>query len=473
MGRLIDSAPHFIGGKKTMSDHRENALQYTREHHKDYLAELKEFVAIPSISTSSENAADVQQAAKWVAARLNKLGMNNVQVFQTELHPVVFGEWLGAPGKPTILLYGHYDVQPVDPIDLWKTPPFEATEQGDHLYGRGTSDMKGQNVAVFSAIDAILHTGSLPVNIKWILEGEEEIGSPSLEKFIASHKELLACDYVLNPDAGMVDVASPAITYALRGLAYFEIRIYGPSGDLHSGSFGGVVHNPALVLADLISKMHDENNRVTLPGFYDKVRALAADERAELARLPMNEKFYLEQSGVSELWGETGYTATERVGGRPTLEVNGLLSGYTAPGQKTVLPSYAMAKISTRLVPDQNPNEVEAQLRRFLEENAPKTVRWELIVMNHGWPSISDRNNAGVSALAKALETIWGKRPYFKREGGSIPVVAQMQRLLNAESALTGFALPDDNVHAPNERQHLPTFYRGIEALVHFFFNLV
>jgi acetylornithine deacetylase/succinyl-diaminopimelate desuccinylase-like protein len=453
-------------------EHRDNALQYVRDHHKEYLKVLKEFVAIPSVSTASEHAVDVQMAAEWVASRLLGLGMNNVQVFQTEKHPVVFGEWLSAPGKPTILLYGHYDVQPVDPIDLWKTPPFEATVQGEHLYGRGASDMKGQNVAVFGAVEAIIRTGSMPVNIKWILEGEEEIGSPSLEKFITFHKELLACDYVLNPDSGMLGIEAPAITYALRGLAYFEIRIYGPSGDLHSGSFGGVVHNPAVVLADLISGMHDGNGRVTLPGFYEKVRPLSADERAELARLPMDESFFMDQSGVSALWGEAGYTPVERVGARPTLEVNGLLSGYTAPGQKTVLPAYAMAKISTRLVPDQDPNEVEGQLRRYLEDHMPGTVHWELIAMNHGWPSISDRNNLGVAALAKALETTWGKCPYFKREGGSIPVVAQMQRLLGAESALTGFALPDDNVHAPNEKQHLPTFYRGIEALVHFFFNL-
>lgn len=455
-----------------MSDHREKAIGYVRDHQKDNIKMLKDFVAIPSVSTDPAYIPDMLKAAEWTAARLRNLGMKNVKIFPTVKHPVVYGEWLEIKGAPTVLIYGHYDVQPVDPIELWDGEPFGGEIKGEYIYGRGASDMKGQDVAVLSAVEAIVKTGPFPINIKWMIEGEEEIGSPSLEKFISSHKELLACDFALNPDSGMVGAEYPSITYGLRGLAAFELKVFGPSSDLHSGLYGGVVHNPAVALAELIAGMHDSTGRITLPGYYDSVRSLSAKEREEMARLPTDEAHYLEMTGVPALWGEEGFTPAERVSARPTLEVNGILSGYAGPGFKTVLPAQATAKISMRLVPDQDPGEVAKQLRAYLEQNAPNTIRWELDEKQGGPASISDLNNPGVIAFGKAIESVWGKKAILKREGGSVPVVAQMQRLLGVESVCMGFGLPDDNLHAPNERQHLPTWYRGIEAMVHFFFNL-
>ncbi len=354
-----------------MSDAREKALQYARQNGERFLTELKEVLSIPSVSTDDANKADVQHTAEWVAEQMRGMGINSVQVMPTDRHPVVYGEYLEAKDVPTVLIYGHYDVQPVDPLDLWETPPFEPTQRGENLYARGASDMKGQVVATLKAIESIMKNGGLPVNVKFIIEGEEEIGSPSLVSFMEAHKDMLAADFCLNPDAGMLGADKPSIAYALRGLAYFELRVFGPDHDLHSGQYGGAVRNPANTLAALIAGMKDENGRVTLPGFYDKVRPLDEEERAELARLPMDEAFYLEQTGAPALWGETGYSSVERVGARPSLDVNGLLSGFTGKGAKTVLPAWAMAKISMRLVPDQDPAEVRQQLLRYLEENAP------------------------------------------------------------------------------------------------------
>ena len=455
-----------------MTDHRQAALGYARAHKSEFLNTLKEIVSIPSISTDPGHHLDMQQAAEWLANRLQALGMQNVAVMPSDGHPLVFGEWLGAPGKPVVLIYGHYDVQPVDPIDLWKTGPFEPVEDGENLFGRGTSDMKGQVMATINALEAIIKTGSLPVNLKFMIEGEEEIGSPSLVKWIHEHTELLKSDFCLNPDAGMLGKEYPTITYGLRGLVYFELRVFGPDHDLHSGLAGGIVHNPAQALAELIAAMHDQDGRVTLPGFYDRVRLLSADERAAFARLPHTDAEYLALTGVKALWGEPEYTPAERTGARPTLEVHGLLSGFTGHGQKTVLPAWAMAKISCRLVPDQSPDEVYEQFKRFLNENAPQTIRWELDKFSGSPASISDLNQPGARALGTALEQVWGVQPLFRREGGSIPVVGQMQTILGIESVLTGFGLPDDNLHAPNEKMHLPTWYRGIDALIHFFFNL-
>jgi acetylornithine deacetylase/succinyl-diaminopimelate desuccinylase-like protein len=332
--------------------------------------------------------------------------------------------------------------------------------------------MKGQAVVTLKAVESLVKNGEMPVNIKWLFEGEEEIGSPDLGDFITQHKDKLASDLAVNPDSGMIGKEFPTITYALRGLAYFELRVYGPSQDLHSGMFGGAIHNPATALAELIAGMHDQRGRVTLPEFYDKVHEPSPEERQEIARLPMDDEHFLEQTGVPALYGEEGFTTNERTGIRPTLDVNGLLSGFTGEGSKTIIPAWAMAKISCRLVPDQEPEEVHQQLVRYLEEHAPQDIRWELEEMASGPASISDRNNFGVQAMSRALEAVWGKRPYFRREGGSIPVVAQMQRLLGIESVIAGFGLPDDNVHSPNEKQHLPTWYRGIDTYIHFFINL-
>ena len=447
-----------------------SALAYVQNQRERFQEDLKAFVQIPSISTDPNAKADIRCAADYIAGRLKGLGFQKVEVIPTKGSPVVIGELMSAgAGKPTVLIYGHYDVQPVEPLELWLSPAFEATRRGDNLYGRGTSDMKGQFVIVLAAIEALAKTGGMPVNVKVIFEGEEEVGSPNLEQFIIEHKDRLAADFAINPDSGMIGEQIPTITYGLRGLAYLEIRLQGPVHDLHSGSYGGAVHNPAQVLCELVAGMHDAQGRVTLPGFYDRVRKLDESERKELARLPMDDAFYLEQTGAPALYGEAGYTVIERVSARPTLEVNGLLSGFTGEGQKTVLPAKAMAKISMRLVPDQDPEEVRQQMVKYLEEHTPPTVRWELIKHAGSFASITDCQIPAVVAMSQALEQTYGKRPVFKREGGSIPVVVHMQQHLGIESVLIGFGLPDDNLHAPNEKIHLPTFYRGIETMVRYF----
>jgi len=448
------------------------AIEYVRANQEKFLNELKEFSAIPSISTLDENKPDMQRAAEWVANQLKSLGMNNVQIMPTAGHPVVYGEWMGA-GKnaPTIMIYGHYDVQPVDPIELWTSDPFNAVVRGDYLFGRGTSDMKGQVVASLKAVEAIVRTGEAKVNFKWLIEGEEEIGSMNLGEFIKNNKELLACDFCLNPDAGLIAPDKPTITTGLRGLAYFELKVFGPGKDLHSGLFGGTVHNPAQALTELIAGMHDKNGKVTLPGFYDKVRKLSKKEREDFKRLPTTNKELIAMTGVPALWGEPQFIPSERVGARPTLEVNGLLSGFTGQGAKTVLPAWAMAKISCRLVPDQTPEQTEKQLRAYLKKNAPKTIKWELTLINSAGAALVETDSAGVQALSKAFETVWGKKPYFKREGGSIGSVVLLQKYVGADSLLSGFGLPDDNQHSPDERMHLPTWYKGIEAFTHFFNN--
>jgi acetylornithine deacetylase/succinyl-diaminopimelate desuccinylase-like protein len=370
------------------------------------------------------------------------------------------------------LVYGHYDVQPAEPLELWETEPFTPSIRGEYIYARGVTDMKGQVLAFLNAMEAVQSTGSLPVNVKFLIEGEEEIGSPNLKQFITEHQEMLACDFALNPDTGMIATDVPTITYALRGMAYFELRLYGPDHDLHSGVFGGAVHNPAQVLCDLIAGMHDGQGRVTLPGYYDSVVDLDQEERAELARLPISRETFLEQCGAPDLWGEEGYSPVEQTGARPTLEINGLFSGYTGPGAKTVLPANAMAKISMRLVPNQDPEQVKGQLTHYLENNAPNTVRWELDDLVGGPASISDRNSPWIQALSEAMETVWGKRPVFKREGGSVPVVSLFSEILKVEAVNTGFSTPADNMHSPNEKMHLPTWKRGTEALIHFIFNM-
>ena len=450
-----------------------NAILFSQTHRSDFLSDLKDFLKIPSISTSLDHAYDMRCAAQWVAEQLNKMGFSGVQIFSTPRHPIVYGEHLKAgKEKPIVLIYGHYDVQPAEPLELWESEAFEPNQRGDNLFARGASDMKGQVVATFAALQSILSQGDLPVNIKYLVEGEEEIGSPNLTGFLEEHKDLLACTFALNPDSGMIAADVPTIIYGLRGLAYFELRVFGPAHDLHSGLYGGVVHNPANALSQLIAGMHDSSGKITLSGFYDNVRHLNDEERAAFAQLPMDTTYYINQTGVPSLWGDNDFIPAERVGARPTLDVNGLYSGFTGAGSKTVIPSWAMAKISMRLVPDQDPEEVHQQLTEYLQNNAPESIRWELTAMAGGKACITDINTYEAKALYKSLETVWGKAPLFKREGGSIPVVLDMQKILGIESVLTGFGLPDDNLHAPNEKLHLPTWYRGIEALIHFFYNL-
>jgi acetylornithine deacetylase/succinyl-diaminopimelate desuccinylase-like protein len=448
------------------------AIELARSQSERNLAELKEFVTIPSISTLSEHQADMQRAAEWVAHQLRSMGMDNVEILPTAGHPVVYADWLHAAGLPTVLIYGHYDVQPTDPQGEWLSPPFEPTVRGDNLYARGASDMKGQVHAFLKALEAMLKNGRLPTNVKVMVEGEEEIGSPSLRPFVRQNAGKLKCDVVLNADSGILRPDQPSMVYGLRGLAYFELWIYGPDHDLHSGMFGGSVHNPAQVLCELIAGMHDAAGRVTLPGFYDKVRSLAEDERADLARGAHSDEDWRKIAGVPALYGEQGFSTTERLGARPTLEVNGLLSGFTGEGQKTVLPARAMAKISTRLVPNQDDLAVEGQLREYLARHAPATVRWELKFLSSSPGVLVERDTPAARAAVAALAATFGAEPIFRLEGGSVPVVSLVQTELHVDSILMGFGLPDDNLHAPNEKLHLPNYYHGIEAYIRFFHNM-
>lgn len=450
-----------------------SALSYARQNGERFLAELREVLRIPSISTDPDRKGDMQHAAEWMSSQLRSVGMVNVQIMPTAGHPVVYGEWLEAGrGAPTVMIYGHYDVQPPEPLELWSSPPFEPEVRRDYLYGRGAADMKGQVLACIKAVESIVRSDRLPVNIKWLIEGEEEIGSEHLDVFIREHKDLLVCDFCINADAGMLGADEPSITTGLRGLAYYELRVHGPSKDLHSGMYGGIIHNPAQALAELIAGMHDARGRVTLPGFYDKVRRLGKRERQGFAKLPLKNKEYLQQTGVPALWGESNYTAPERLGARPTLEVNGLLSGFTGVGSKTVLPAWAMAKISCRLVPDQTEADTTRQFRAYLKQHASKDIRWELTYLHGAGAALTSTDNPGVQALKAAIKDVWGKEPHLLREGGSIGVVVQLQRHLKVDSVLTGFALPDSDMHSPNEKLHLPTWRRGIEALIRFFYYL-
>ncbi len=446
------------------------AVEYVEKNAAGYEQDLKDFCSIPSVSTLREHRPDVHRAAKWLAKRLQKLGVSKVSIIETTGHPVVYAKTPYVEGRPVILVYGHYDVQPTDPIDEWDSPPFEPTVRGDCLYARGVADMKAQIIAVVASLEALKQEcGQLPLNVTFLLEGEEEIGSPSLPAFVDAHRSELACDVVLNCDGGIHGPETPSITYGLRGLAYFEIEICGPRSDLHSGVFGGAVENPALVLCRLIAGMIDANGQIQLPGFYDSVLPLTQEERAELARVPLSEEDWKRFTGVPAVWGEPEYTIVERTGARPSLDVNGIFGGFTGQGSKTVLPARATAKISMRLVPDQRGEEVADQLRAYLREHAPKTVRWEVRSLNYAMPVVVKRDSVFMRAAVSALETVFGKKPLFKRDGGTIPVVGILKEKLGVDTVLLGFELPDAGFHGPNERMHLPTFVRGMKTFVRFF----
>ncbi|MGB8646556.1 MAG: dipeptidase, partial [Anaerolineae bacterium] len=400
---------------------------------------------------------------------LRSIGMQKVEVMSTEGHPVVYGEWLGAPGKPTVMVYGHYDVQPVDPLNEWISGPFEPTVRGDNIYARGASDMKGQVHAFLKALEALAQNGGLPLNVKVLVEGEEEVGSVHLSAFLDAHKEMLQAHVVLNADSGILAPDQPALMYGLRGLAYFEVWVYGPKQDLHSGLFGGSVHNPAQVMCELIARMHDEEGRVMLPGFYDQVRELPEEERVELARLPYTDEMWKKTAGVTHLHGEKGFSTIERLGARPTLEVNGILSGFTGEGAKTVLPAKAMAKISMRLVPYQNEKAIEHQLREYMRANVPEGIRWEVKHHVSAPGVLVRRDTKGAQAAARSLEEVFGVPPIWQLQGGSVPVVSMVKEILGQDSVMLGFGLPDDNFHSPNEKLHLPNYYRGIETYIRFF----
>jgi len=443
----------------------DRVIDFINLHRDRYIEELKTYLAIPSVSALPAHAADVRRCAEWTSGELARIGMQNVRLIETPGNPVVYADWLGAPGKPTILFYGHYDVQPVDPIDKWVSPPFEGTVRDGEIYARGAADDKGQVFMHFKAIEAHLsQTGSLPCNMKVFIEGEEEVGSTHLDEFVRTHKTELAADLVVISDSTMFDRGVPSICYGLRGLAYFQLDLTGTASDLHSGSFGGAVANPAYVLGQVISQFKDRGGRIKIPGFYDDVRDLRSEERAQWKQLPFSETRYRKDLGAPRLFGESGYTTLERTWARPTVEINGLLSGFTGEGAKTVIPAVAMAKISMRLVPDQDPDKIAAQFEAYLAKIVPKTVQYTLTRMHGGKPWMTEFDNRYVQAAARSIERGFGKVPVFTREGGSIPVVSTFQQELGVPSVLFGVGLPDENAHAPNEKLDLGNFHNGVIA---------
>jgi len=447
-----------------------SALAYLEENYDRFQNELIELIRIPSISHDVAYKKEMDKAAGWLAAKLASIGMNHVEIRSTEGHSIVYGEWLnGGATAPTVLIYGHYDVQSPEPLEDWKSQPFEPEIRNENLYARGASDMKGQTLASVNAAEAIMKE-NLPINIKFLIEGEEEIGSKHLNEFLAKHREKLACDFSLNTDAGgMPDADTPSICYSLRGGAGFIIDIFGPSQDIHSGEYGGVIQNPIHVLSKLIAGLHDEQGHVRLPGFYDKVRKIESEEHAEHARLPFTEDFFLKHSGAPAIWGETDFLPAERVGARPTAEVL-LISG----GQpKSAIPAKARARISFRLVPDQEPAEVNEQFRQYVAAHVPPTVKWDLHYQGGRPGIVVNRQSPQVLAMEQALQTAFGKTPIFQRVGGGIGAVLMFKETLGIDSILTGFSLYDDNFHGPNEKLHLPTWKKGMGALVYFFHNLV
>ena len=439
---------------------------YLRRNRERSLEELNEWLRIPSISAKSEHRDDTARAAEWLAARMRAAGLTTVDVVATAGHPVVVGEWRGAEGAPTLLVYGHYDVQPAEPLDEWTSAPFEPAIRDGRIYARGSVDDKGQVYLHLKAVEAHLQeTGTLPVNVVFLVEGEEEVGSPNLGTFLREHVERLRCDAVMISDTTMFAPGLPSITVGLRGLAYMEVRVQGPSTDLHSGAYGGAVVNPALALARILARLHDEGGRVAIPGFYDRVRELTAEQRAAIAALPFKEEGLREEVGAPALGGEKGFGSVERIWARPTLDVNGLLSGYTGEGAKTVLPARAMAKVSMRLVPDQDYKEIERIFAEHVKSLAPEGVTVEVEALHGGQPWFAEPEGRVFDAAKRALARAYGKDPVLIREGGSIPIVQSFQETLNAPVVLIGFGLPGENAHAPDEWMSVENFHSGAESI--------
>lgn len=444
---------------------------YITSNGEKFEEELFELLRIPSISTSTANKKDIRKAADFLKDQLENMDMDRVELLETEGNPVVYAEYAPHGDKmPTVLVYGHYDVQPPDPEEEWETSPFEPTIKDGDIYARGSADDKGQVFTHVKAIEAFRKTGQeLPVNVKFILEGEEEIGSPNLVPFLKDHKDLLECDMVLISDTAMFADETPSITYGLRGLAYMEINVQGPNRDLHSGVYGGTVANPGNVLADIISSMKDENNVIQIPGFYDDVKPLSDEERDQYKKLPFNEEEYKKELDINEVEGEAGYTTLERASARPTLDVNGMWGGYQGEGAKTVLPAKFGAKVSMRLVPDQDTHKVGKQFEQFVKDQAPDSVSVSVVRHHGGPPAMTDLNFYGLQAGAEAFKRIYEKEPLFTREGGSIPIVAEFKNILGAESILMGFGLNSNAIHSPNEHFSRKDFYRGIQTSAKFF----
>ena len=439
---------------------------YFADNRDSHLAELNDFLRIPSISSLSEHKQDMQVAASWLAAAMKRVNLENISIDETGGHPVVYGDWLHAPGKPTILFYGHYDVQPVDPLHLWETPPFEPTVRNNKLFARGASDDKGQVFMHLKAIEALFALdGTLPVNVKFIIEGEEEIGSPNLPPYVEKNKGKLAADLILISDTGLYAPGKPAVCYGLRGLAGIQIDVRGAKGDLHSGLYGGGVQNAIHALADILASFRDEHGTIKVEGFYDSVRPLAEEERQAYRDLNFDEEALKEEVGVKELFGEKGYSYLEQTWARPTLEVNGVFGGFSGEGIKTVLPAEAGAKITCRLVPDQEPDEIVALLKAHVEKHKPAGVEVTISEFDKGAPYITPFDHPVIQAAGRSYERVYEVPTAYTRGGGSIPIVAAFDQILQLPVVLMGFGLSSENFHAPNEHFHLENFDKGLRVL--------
>lgn len=445
------------------------ALDYLKENNSRFVDELRDYVRFPSVSAQPKHQSDMQACADWIARHCRKIGLET-KVHPTKGHPIVVAHTprSGFNSKPHFIIYGHYDVQPPDPLDLWRTPPFEPRIEGRSLFARGASDNKGQHLAHLKAVEACLRTGTeIPCDLTFVIEGEEEVGSRNLATFLQKNRRRLRCEAVIVSDTGMPARNMPALTYALRGVTAIEVKVIGPDRDLHSGIFGGSVDNPAMALCQMLARVRDRNGRITVPGFYDSVKPLTTFERRQLARLPYNARRYARFVGVPALFGERGYTAWEQRTARPTFEINGLTSGYQGEGGKTIVPSVASAKITMRLVPDQDPARVTLLVCDYLTKICPKTVRLELKT-GHGGPAyIFPPTSSLAQASLAALEAAFRKKPVLLREGGSIPIVTDFKRILGADTIMLGLALPDDNAHSPNEKFDLDNFAAGMRLGVH------
>jgi acetylornithine deacetylase/succinyl-diaminopimelate desuccinylase-like protein len=452
------------------------ALAYVRDHDAEHLAQLDEFLRIESVSADPERNGEVRRAAAWIVAQMESLGIERATIHETSAHPVVTGEWMHAgDAAPTVLVYCHYDVQPADPLDEWIRPPFEPRHEDERVYARGAGDDKGQLFMHLKAVEAWMRTaGRLPVNLRFFFEGDEEVGSEPIEEFIAAHPDLLRADVCVVSDGDTFDdEGTPAIGYGLRGIAYWEIKVRGPRQDVHSGQYGGGVDNPANVLVRLLASLVDQDGRVAVPGFYDDVRDLTPEEREAYAALPFDERAWADETGVpAPMGGERGYTLKERLSARPTFDVNGIWGGYQGEGAKTIIPAWAAAKVSTRLVPDQDYRAIERAMKAHIEAIAPPTVRTEVRIIHGGAPAITPLDHPGVAPARRALTAGFGREPLFQRSGGSVPVVAALDAQLGLKTLMLGFANPTGNFHAPNEWMSLLNIRNGLASLVHLWAEL-
>lgn len=445
-----------------------NAIQEIKSNTQKYLDELFDLLRIPSVSADSKFKDDVRKAAEFLCQKFEMAGVDSVEICETVGHPVVFAEKIIDPDIPTVLVYGHYDVQPADPYELWHSPPFEPEIRNDRIYARGACDDKGQMYMHVKAFEALVAKNELLVNVKFLIEGEEEVGSDNLGDFLTANVDKLKCDVILISDTSMISNENPSITVGLKGLSYLELEVIGPNRDLHSGVYGGGVANPINVLCEMIASLMDEKGRVTIPGFYDKVAELTSNERKDLNAAPFDIEKYKKDLGIDEVKGEEGYTTLERVGIRPTLDVNGIWGGYIGEGAKTVLPSKAHAKISTRLVPDQSSEEITQLLIDHLNKVAPKYVKVKITPHHGGDPAVTSTESKGYLAASKAVEKAWGKKPIPTRDGGSIPIVALFTEVLKADTVLLGMGLDEDALHSPNESYGVENFTKGIETIAWF-----